>query len=80
MSFQPVYTLYLTNSKHFLLTSPFFLCETAIDLCYNNLYNMKKKAPADWLKPRTKKQEKLNKPYLIKPRLPTEQERNELFD
>ncbi len=38
------------------------------------------KAPADWLKPRTKRQEKLNKPRLIKPRLPTEQEQKELID
>jgi len=38
------------------------------------------KAPADWLKPRTKQQEKRNKPRIIKPRLPTETEQRELVD
>src|SRR5438874_664150 len=41
---------------------------------------MKQKASTDWLKPRTKKQEKLNKPRLIKPRLPTEAEQRELVE
>src|SRR6266496_4807555 len=42
--------------------------------------NEQQKAPADWLQPRTKQQEKRNKPHLIKPRLPTEAEQRELVD